>query len=96
MAEFQLPVPKSMPSRKRGWFTHTTRPDVDKLTRALLDPLKGITWVDDSQVAYATVNKVYAWEGNPGAFVIIDFLDDEWALHYGAAHRVITDAIDSL
>src|SRR4030095_5676740 len=67
MAEFQLPAPGSVPKYKRGWLPHIKRPDIDKLTRALLDPLKGIVWGDDSQVCYLTVNKVYAWDKQPGA-----------------------------
>ena len=75
---------------------HTKRPDVDKLARALLDPLKGITWVDDSQVCFCTVNKVYAWDTTPGATVVIDFLSDDWSQKFGATHTAITNVIDSL
>lgn len=35
----------------------TTRPDVDKLSRAVLDALKGIAWNDDAQVVTKTVAK---------------------------------------
>jgi Holliday junction resolvase RusA-like endonuclease len=96
MAEFQLPVPKSMPKNQRGWLPHIKRPDWDKLTRALADPLKGIVWVDDSQVCFSTINKVYAWDNQPGCFVIIDFLTDEWNEKYGAASSGIRNVIDSL
>lgn len=96
MAEFQLPAPKTMKKLHRGWLPHTKRPDVDKLTRALFDPLKGITWVDDSQVCFMTVNKVYAWDNQPGVFCIIDFLTDDWCEKFGSAHRVVTNTIDSL
>jgi Holliday junction resolvase RusA-like endonuclease len=96
MAEFQLPVPASMPKKQLGLLSHTKRPDVDKLARALLDPMKGILWVDDSQVAFCTVNKVYAWDGQPGAFVMVDFLTDEWSAKFHSAHRAFTDVIKSL
>lgn len=96
MAEFQLPVPKSMPARNRDKLPHIKRPDVDKLTRALFDPLKGIVWEDDSQVCFATVNKVYAWDNQPGAFCIIDFLDGEWCERYGEAHRAVVNVIEGL
>ena len=96
MAEFRLPAPQATPARKRGWLPHTKRPDVDKLARALLDPLTGIIWVDDSQVCFASVNKVYAWEGRPGAMVIIDFLSDDWCQKYWATHTAIQNAIESL
>lgn len=96
MAEFQLPPPKSIPAKQRGWLPHVKRPDVDKLARALFDPLKGIVWDDDSQVCFCTVNKVYAWEGQPGAIAVIDFLTYDWAEKYGEAHRGIVNIIDSL
>src|SRR5690606_28008962 len=55
IAQFRLPRPKTS---KRVW--PAVRPDLDKLTRALLD---GITeagvWRDDSQVVVARVEKVY-------------------------------------
>lgn len=37
----------------------TTKPDVDKLARALLDALTGIAWVDDAQVVRLDVRKRY-------------------------------------
>lgn len=41
----------------------TTRPDVDKLTRAVLDGLKGVVYGDDGQVAYLRAHKVYVGAG---------------------------------
>lgn len=97
MAEFQLPVPTSQVKRWQwNWLPHVKRPDIDKLVRALFDPLKGIVWVDDSQVCFCTVNKVYAWNGQPGAICIVDFLEDEWCEKYGSAHRSVLNVIDSL
>lgn len=40
--------------------SHTTRPDVDKLARCVLDGLTGIVYVDDGQVAAITMRKQYA------------------------------------
>lgn len=37
-----------------------TMPDVDKLSRAVLDALTGIAWVDDAQVTDKVVRKRYA------------------------------------
>ena len=97
MAEFRLPVPATtIRKHQMGWWPHIKRPDVDKLTRALLDPLKGIVWADDSQVCFCTVNKVYAWEGNPGAVVVVDFLTADYLERYGKAHQAIVDVIESL
>jgi crossover junction endodeoxyribonuclease RusA len=37
----------------------TTKPDIDKLSRAILDSLTGICWRDDAQVVELQVCKVY-------------------------------------
>jgi Holliday junction resolvase RusA-like endonuclease len=47
----------------------TVPPDVDKLSRSLLDSLKGV-WGDDSQVVRLEVSKKYA-TGEPGVAVTI-------------------------
>lgn len=39
---------------------HATRPDVDKLIRAIKDGLTGIVYVDDSQVWRVAAHKVYS------------------------------------
>lgn len=97
MAEFYLPVPaSSIKKDQRDWLPHTKRPDLDKLARGLFDPLKGIVWVDDSQVCFAFINKVYAWNGETGVDVGIDFLDDEWLRQYAHIHRRIENVIHSL
>jgi Holliday junction resolvase RusA-like endonuclease len=36
-----------------------TRPDVDKLSRAVLDALTGVVWRDDAQVVVKTARKAY-------------------------------------
>lgn len=48
---------------------HTSPPDATKLLRALEDSLKGICWLDDSQVARQFVVKIYG--ARPGARVDI-------------------------
>lgn len=42
-----------------------TKPDVDKLLRAVLDGLKGVAYTDDSQVRPVMGDKVYALLGQP-------------------------------
>lgn len=37
-----------------------TKPDVDKLERAVLDALTGVLWADDSQVVILSADKVYS------------------------------------
>jgi Holliday junction resolvase RusA-like endonuclease len=55
------------PSVKRTH--HTVPPDIDKVTRSLLDSLKPV-WGDDSQVVRLEVSKVYATK-EPGVAVTI-------------------------
>ena len=62
--KFCFARPKSHVTRKgelRSGFSpqHIQRPDVDKLSRAVLDALTGIAWQDDSQVISLTATKVW-------------------------------------
>ena len=38
---------------------HTSKPDIDKLARCVLDALTGVAWLDDSQVVSMNVIKTY-------------------------------------
>lgn len=54
----------------------TTKPDLDKLTRALLDALTGVAFVDDSQVIELLVLKLWVRSGGvPGVEVLIQDAD---------------------
>lgn len=48
----------------------TTKPDIDKLMRPVLDAVKGILWHDDSQVVEMIARKYYA-DKTPGADVVV-------------------------
>lgn len=97
MVEFALPYPRSsMRKYQLGWLGHTKKPDVDKLLRAVCDPMKGIAWHDDSQVCFATINKVYAWDGRTGARIMVDFLDDAYMHSLALAHAQVVNVVDSL
>ena len=71
---FRLPCPQGhvgsrglRPSAPRH---PSTRPDLDKLARAVLDALTGVVFADDAQVAELIATKVYAAQGRqPGAEV---------------------------
>jgi crossover junction endodeoxyribonuclease RusA len=43
-----------------------TRPDLDKLVRAVLDALTGVAFRDDSQVVAITASKLYSDDGQAG------------------------------
>ena len=62
-AVFWLLRPKSVSVKKRP--SPTVIPDVDKLTRALLDALSGIVYRDDGQVCRIEVEKRYCDAGQP-------------------------------
>lgn len=61
---FHLQRPKSHPKNRQTW--PATRPDIDKLARAVLDALTHICFHDDGQVVFLSVAK--AW-GTPGVNV---------------------------
>jgi Holliday junction resolvase RusA-like endonuclease len=54
--DFYFAKPKSTPKKITE---NTKRPDVDKLTRATFDSLRGILYEDDSQVVSAAIGKHY-------------------------------------
>lgn len=92
--EFALPYPQSSVRKYQlGWLPCTKKPDVDKLLRALMDGLTGIVWVDDSQVIACTVNKVYAWSGQPGAAVTCDFLSEDFCRRWGQSRALLIEAM---
>jgi Holliday junction resolvase RusA-like endonuclease len=55
--EFFFCRPKSVTEKQRPH--HTVKPDIDKITRATLDALKGTVYQDDSQVIRLVVEKGY-------------------------------------
>jgi crossover junction endodeoxyribonuclease RusA len=66
---FVLPRPESLPRRV---VEHLTRPDVDKLVRAVFDALTGVVWADDKQVIGFTASKRYARATeSPGVWVSV-------------------------
>lgn len=64
---FYFEPPASWSAKKRaaaiaGEIKHTSKPDVDKLTRYVLDAVSdaGNVWEDDSQVDFIVARKAYA------------------------------------
>jgi len=55
---------------------HVKAPDTTKLLRSTEDALKGVSWVDDSQVCQQSAEKVYS--STPGATIRITQLKDSW------------------
>ena len=46
------------------------KPDIDKLTRSVLDAMTGVVFVDDSQVVTCDAMKLYASDGQPPGVVV--------------------------
>ena len=65
-ATFRLPRPASAPKRVQ---VPAVRPDIDKLTRALLDGMTGVVVKDDALVVVLGVDKVYS--DTPGVAVTV-------------------------
>lgn len=61
---FRFQRPKSV---RKSVIEKTTKPDVDKLVRSILDALTGIIWVDDSQVVEIHARKEFGVR--PGATI---------------------------
>ncbi len=62
--EFGMAIPKSTTKKKRsemlqGLIHHTVKPDLDNLTKAVLDALNDLAWHDDAQIVELNVLKVY-------------------------------------
>jgi Holliday junction resolvase RusA-like endonuclease len=53
---------------------HTKRPDIDNLTKAVKDALKGIIYADDSQIVEAHLYKQY---GVPKVIITVTALEEE-------------------
>lgn len=67
LLDFYLPKPKSV----RRLLPHT-KPDLDKLTRAVLDALtQARVFVDDSRVVECKARKFYATNDEPAGVVVI-------------------------
>lgn len=74
---FVMPRPKShfRTGRHAGELrpdapaVHTSKPDASKLTRSTEDALKGIAWLDDSQVCDQVISKRYG--ESPGCWISV-------------------------
>lgn len=74
---FYLPRPKSAPKRVQH---PATKPDWDKLARAVGDALKGIAYTEDSRIVDAHVSKRFAIDSPPRAQIELYRIDGgSWA-----------------
>lgn len=68
---FYVPRPASVSYKKRRY--PIVKPDIDKLSRTILDALNGVAYVDDSQVVCLHTRKFYG--DNPGVVVAVRLFD---------------------
>jgi Holliday junction resolvase RusA-like endonuclease len=76
--EFVFPRPRNLfwKSKAMPRLRHSKKPDRDNLEKALMDALKGITWIDDAQVCDGSVRKwIASGEEKPGVEVTITELE---------------------
>jgi Holliday junction resolvase RusA-like endonuclease len=70
---FYLPRPISLPRKIRH---HLTTPDLDKVSRGVLDSLTGILYLDDKQVVELHARKLYAAHGEgPRVSIVLEAAD---------------------
>ena len=72
--EMRFPVPASWSKAKRaralaGAEWHTSKPDADNVTKAILDACNGVVFRDDAQVVVMIATKAFSEE--PGVRVVI-------------------------
>jgi crossover junction endodeoxyribonuclease RusA len=67
---FVMPWPASYGPTPTREHACRRRPDLDKLTRGVLDALTGMAWHDDSEVAALHARKIYAYDREPSGCVI--------------------------
>jgi len=72
--DFRLVRPRTLVKRRTR---HTTRPDLDKLERAVKDAMKGIVYVDDGQVDEVHKRKRFAREGEMEGVVVLAMSPEE-------------------
>ncbi len=78
--EFFLPRPKRLMRKKdpEGPVSCAVKPDIDNLTKAIIDGLNGVAYADDRQVVHVTARKHYhEKQGEPRVEVTISNDDHE-------------------
>jgi Holliday junction resolvase RusA-like endonuclease len=69
--EFHMPRPKSMTKKLSAivGLPHVKKPDLDNLSKLVIDSLNGVFWKDDSQIYSQSAIKFYST--TPGVTMVI-------------------------
>jgi len=74
---FPRPVATKKADRDR-WAYRVARPDIDNLTKSVLDSLsQAKVWADDQQVARIEAEKVLGPRGREGVWIRVEVISDE-------------------
>ena len=62
---FGMPIPESFSKKKKlacivGDIRHVKKPDLDNLTKSVLDALNNVAWNDDAQIVSLNISKGYS------------------------------------
>ena len=74
-AFYQIPKSASKIRREamaRHHILPTTRPDIDNITKIIMDALAGVAYQDDKQVTFCAINKLYSHEPK----VVVDVIGE--------------------
>ena len=74
-----FPIPKSDSKKEKarklsGQILPRTKPDLDNITKAVLDALNGVAYYDDKQVVKVTASKIYG--DQPGLLCTVTHITD--------------------
>ena len=68
---FRMPISMHRKRTPTPSGPKTTKPDVDKVARCILDSLEGVVYGHDAQVAELRILKLWAPQGKPGMAEIV-------------------------
>lgn len=76
VATFTCPRSDYRKREPRSWRWHAKRPDIENVSKAVLDAATGVLWVDDDQVARLVVLKLIGAQGEaPSIWMTVRALD---------------------
>lgn len=69
---YEMPMPSSLSKAKRlelNLTPHNKKPDLDNLTKFILDALKGVIWDDDRLISIIKCKKIYSLDPKTILFI---------------------------
>jgi len=95
---FHMPIPASSSEREKNaklWGFHSCKPDLDNLTKWILDILNGIAYHDDAQISHLHAYKIYS--ENPCTVIEICAIQKDMTKELEAVMKIFKpDDIDAM